>query len=87
MNNVKKCPKCDSEMVRGTSENLVRNFSCTRGEPRPEDLQVVKVRSSYCRSCGYMEFYRELAAEERQTPSLTEDADKALTLHRKEKKK
>lgn len=86
MSEGKKCPKCGGEMVRGSNENLVRNFACTRGEPKPEDLQIVKVHSSYCKSCGYMEFYRELVAEERQTPSLIEDADKALNLHGKERK-
>ncbi len=73
-------------MVWGTNENLVRNFACTRGEPKPEDLQIVRAHSCYCKSCGYMEFYRELMAEERQTPFLLEDADRASKLHRKEKK-
>jgi predicted nucleic-acid-binding Zn-ribbon protein len=86
MNNVKMCPKCGGEMVRGTNENLVRNFSCTRGEPKPEDVQIVKVHSSYCGSCGYMEFYRALVAEEKQNPSLIEEADEASKLHWKEKK-
>lgn len=81
-----KCPKCGGKMAWGSDENLVRNFACTRGEPKPEDLRIVRVHSCYCKSCGYMEFYRESMAEERQTPSLTEDADKARKLHGKEKK-
>lgn len=44
MSDVKKCSKCGGEMVMGTSENLVRNFSCTRVEPKSEDLQTVKVQ-------------------------------------------
>jgi predicted nucleic-acid-binding Zn-ribbon protein len=86
MSEVKKCPKCSGEMVKGSKENLERNFACTRGEPKPEVPQNVKVQSYYCKSCGYVEFYRELTVEERQTPSLIEDAEKALKLHRREKK-
>ena len=85
LSEVKKCPKCRGEMIRGSKENLEGNFACTRGEPNPEVPQIVKVQSYYCKSCGYMEFYRELMAEERQKPALIEDADKALKLHRKEK--
>ena len=85
LSEVKKCPKCRGEMIRGSKENLEGNFACTRGEPNPEVPQIVKVQSYYCKSCGYMEFYRELMAEERQNPALIEDADKALKLNRKEK--
>ena len=86
MSESKKCPKCHGEMVKGTSENLVRNFNCTRGEPKPEDLLIVKVQPYYCKRCGFMEFYRKSVARKGQIPSLVEDADKASKLHRKEKK-
>jgi predicted nucleic-acid-binding Zn-ribbon protein len=59
MSEVKKCPKCDGEMIKGSKENLERNFACTRGEPNPEVPQTKKVQSYYCKNCGYMEFYRE----------------------------
>ncbi len=61
---VKKCPKCNGEMIHGSKENLERNFACTRGEPNPEVPQVVKVQSYYCKNCGYIEFYRELKEKE-----------------------
>lgn len=86
MSGVKTCPKCRGEMIRGSKENLERNFACTRGEPNPEVPQKVNVQPYYCRNCGYIEFYRELIAEERKRLSLIEDADQALKLHRKEKK-
>ena len=73
-------------MVAGTGENLVRNFSCTQGASKPEDKLIVRVQSYYCSSCSYMEFYRKAVAGRRQPPSLMQDADKALTLHVKEKK-
>lgn len=47
-------------MIKGSKENLERNFACTRGEPNPEVPQVVKVQSYYCKNCGYIEFYRKL---------------------------
>ncbi len=86
MSEVKKCPKCGGEMVKASKENLERDFPCTRGEPNPEVPPTVKVQPYYCGSCGYMEFYRELAAEERQVPSLIEDASKASELHKMESK-
>ena len=57
---VMKCPKCSGEMIKGSKENLERNFACTRGEPHPEVAQTVKIQPYYCKNCGYMEFYREI---------------------------
>jgi len=59
MSEIKKCPKCHGEMIKGSKENLERNFACTRGEPNPEVPQNVKIQPYYCKNCGYMEFYRE----------------------------
>jgi len=59
MSEVKKCPKCKGEMIKGSKGSLERNFACTRGEPNPEVPQNVKVQSYYCKKCGYIEFYRE----------------------------
>jgi predicted RNA-binding Zn-ribbon protein involved in translation (DUF1610 family) len=60
MSDVKKCPKCGGEMIRGSNENLGRNFACTRSEPKPEELRVGKVLSYCCRNCGYVGFYKEM---------------------------
>jgi hypothetical protein len=58
---VLKFPKYDGEMVRGSTETLGRNFSCTRGEPKtPEELRACRVQSYYCKKCGYTEFYKEM---------------------------
>jgi predicted nucleic-acid-binding Zn-ribbon protein len=84
---IQKCPKCRGEMTKGSDETLGRTFGCTRGESTPETSAKVEVRSYYCARCGYMEFYREHGAREVPRPYLTEDADKATELHRKEKKR
>lgn len=55
-----KCPKCGREMIRGSNETLGRNFACTRNEPKPKKLRIVKIQSYHCCKCGYMEFYKEL---------------------------
>ncbi len=86
MTDISKCPKCSGKMMKGSKENLDRNFACTRPEPDPEVTPRVKIQSYYCTSCGFMEFYRELKTDKRQPPSLIQDADKAMKLHEKEKK-
>ena len=53
------CPKSGGKMIKGSTENLGRNFACTRSEPKSEELRV-RVQSYWCRKCGYIEFYKEL---------------------------
>ena len=59
MSEVKKCPKCNREMIKGSKENLGINFACTRRELNLEVPQLVKIQPYYCKNCGYIEFYRE----------------------------
>lgn len=82
----KTCPKCRGTMVQGSKANLEGNFGCTRPEPNPETPHRIAVQAYYCASCGYLEFYRALAAKEKEPPTLIEDADRASELHRKETK-
>lgn len=61
MTEVKKCLKCNGEMIKGCAENLGIAFGCTRAEPeKPEDLPADRVESYYCGNCGYIEFYKKL---------------------------
>jgi predicted nucleic-acid-binding Zn-ribbon protein len=58
MSQGERCPKCEGEMVRGSAETLGRDFTCTRTEPKPDEVHV-RVQSCYCRICGYIELYTE----------------------------
>jgi predicted nucleic-acid-binding Zn-ribbon protein len=62
MGEAEKCPKCGGEVVKSLAENLGIAFGCTRAEPKKsEDLPVGRVEPYYCRSCGYVEFYKKLS--------------------------
>lgn len=58
MSQGKRCRKCEGEIVRGSAETLGRDFTCTRTEPKPDEVHV-RVQSYYCRICGYIELYTE----------------------------
>jgi predicted nucleic-acid-binding Zn-ribbon protein len=61
MSEVKKCPKCGMKMVKSSKHTLGEVFGCTRRESeKPEDQRVAIVQPYYCKSCGYIELYKEL---------------------------
>ncbi|UCH32004.1 MAG: hypothetical protein JSV05_01005 [Candidatus Bathyarchaeota archaeon] len=48
-------------MAKGTKATFGDMFGCTRRNPKKlQELGLAKVRPCYCRSCGYIEFYREI---------------------------
>jgi len=57
---VKKCPKCNGVMVKGSAQTLNDAFRCTRPEPKElEEKYKDRIQPYYCKNCGYIEFYKE----------------------------
>ena len=60
MTEVKKCPKCNEKMVRGSDQTLDDAFRCTRPlDPKMLEQYVYKIQPHTCENCGYIEFYKE----------------------------
>jgi predicted Zn-ribbon and HTH transcriptional regulator len=60
---VKKCPKCDGTMIKGSEQTLDDAFRCTRGgteDPTKLEKFDFRIQPYYCESCGYIEFYKEM---------------------------
>jgi predicted Zn-ribbon and HTH transcriptional regulator len=57
VNKVKKCPKCNGEMVQGEFlKNLPKVVVFSKEGRRSLD----KVIPFYCKNCGFIEIYKEM---------------------------
>jgi predicted nucleic-acid-binding Zn-ribbon protein len=63
-NEAKKCPKCGGEMEEGRSLSAARAHFWEVLFSKKGDWYGDKVVPFYCRSCGYVELYKEM--KERQ---------------------
>jgi predicted nucleic-acid-binding Zn-ribbon protein len=60
MSEVKKCPKCNGEMVQGEFlKNLPKVVVFSKQSQRSFD----KVIPYYCKKCGFMEIYKVMKQE------------------------
>ena len=62
MSEVKKCPKCEEVMIKGSEQILNEAFRCTLGGTEcPERLEKYsfRIQPYCCQNCGYIEFYKE----------------------------
>ena len=67
MSEVKKCPKCDGEMVQGEFlKNLPKVVVFTKEDQR----SCERVIPNYCKKCGFIEIYKEM--KKKQIRSLGE---------------
>jgi predicted nucleic-acid-binding Zn-ribbon protein len=53
-------------MIRAEEEALGSFSGCTRNEKYIEALKGERIGSFICRDCGYMQFYKEKKAGERE---------------------
>jgi len=54
---VKKCPKCNGEMVQGEFlKNLPKIVAFSKEGQRRFD----RVMPTYCKKCGFLEIYKEM---------------------------
>jgi len=60
MSEVKKCPKCNGEMVRG---EFLKNLPKVVVFPMEGRRSFDKVIPIYCKKCGFMEIYKEMKEE------------------------
>ena len=57
MGEVKKCLKCNGEMVRG---EFLKNLPKVVVAPKEGRRSLDRVIPTYCRMCGFMEIYKEM---------------------------
>jgi len=57
---VKKCPKCNGEMVQG---EFLKNLPKVVVFSKDGRQFFEKVIPSYCKKCGFMEIYKEMKEE------------------------
>ena len=57
MKEVKKCPKCNGEMVQGEFLKNLPKVAVISKEGRRRFDRVIP---SYCEKCGFMEIYKEI---------------------------
>ena len=57
MSDVKKCPKCNGEMVQC---EFLKNFPKVVVFPKEGRRSFDRVISTYCKKCGFMEIYKEM---------------------------
>ena len=56
MNEVKKCPKCGGEMVKG---EFLKNLPKVAISPKKLRKRYDTVIPTCCKNCGFIEMYRE----------------------------
>jgi predicted Zn-ribbon and HTH transcriptional regulator len=54
---IKKCPKCNGEMVQG---EFLKNLPKVVVAPKEGRRSLDRVIPTYCRKCGLMEIYKEM---------------------------
>jgi len=57
MSEVKRCPKCNCEMVQG---EFLKNLQKVVVFPKEGRRRFDRVASTYCKKCGFIEIYREM---------------------------
>jgi predicted Zn-ribbon and HTH transcriptional regulator len=57
MSEVKKCPKCNGEMVQG---GFLKNLPKVIVFPKESRRSLNRVIPTYCRECGFVEIYKEV---------------------------
>ena len=57
MSEVKKCPKCSGEMVKG---EFLKNLPKVIVFPKKGRRSFDRVIPTYCKKCGFMEIYKEM---------------------------
>ena len=56
-----KRSKCGVEMVESTTSVFGDSFACTRrSQKKLQEQGVDRIRACYCKSCGYIAFYKEI---------------------------
>jgi len=53
---VKECPKCGGEVVKGE----VRTYGGVFSLRKLKDIVGDRIQAFYCRNCGYIELYKEM---------------------------
>jgi predicted Zn-ribbon and HTH transcriptional regulator len=57
MSEIKKCPKCNGEMVRG---EFLKNLPKVVVVPKEGRRSLDRVIPTYCRKCGFMEIHKAM---------------------------
>ena len=57
MSEVKKCPKCNGEMVQG---EFLKNLPKVVVFPKEGRRRFDRVTPTYCKNCGFIEIYKEM---------------------------
>ncbi len=60
MSEVKKCPKCNGEMVQGEFLKNLPKVVVFSKDGRPSFEKVIP---TCCKKCGFMEIYKEMKEE------------------------
>lgn len=57
MSEAEKCPKCNGEMIQG---EFLKNLPKVVDPPKEGRRSIDRVIPTYCKTCGFLEIYKEM---------------------------